>query len=50
MTLIGKEDHSAHFEKGKAAFETNAGFDEMDTDKPVQELDEKATIDKKEVV
>ncbi|KAL8278083.1 hypothetical protein RQP46_009543 [Phenoliferia psychrophenolica] len=28
MTILGREDHSAHFETGKAAFEVNAGYDE----------------------
>lgn len=29
-TLVGREDHGAHFERGKAAFEKGGGLDEMD--------------------
>lgn len=62
--LLGREAHSAHFEKGKAvsthneylgwrvilirpfvqAFETNAGFDEMDTGKAEHDVDEKEVV------
>ncbi|KAL8293604.1 hypothetical protein RQP46_000305 [Phenoliferia psychrophenolica] len=40
MTILGRESHAAHFEKGKAAFEQNAGFDEVvEGEKPVQKED-----------
>ncbi|KAL8290318.1 hypothetical protein RQP46_002576 [Phenoliferia psychrophenolica] len=35
LTLLGREAHGTHFEKGLAAFEANAGFDVIEADKPV---------------